>query len=613
MQVAACVGEVAGMAATGLSPPPSHPPNFSPPFPPPAAAEAAEVGENGCSFEGLRGATEASGEDCAPPSESIYSAEGGAWPGGAGESVRSGDLSLEEKRRMVHRISLCPEDALDLLQNWTRRELLQLICAEMGEERKYTGLTKSKMIERLLKLVSQNDPTSPLSPAALSCKVPDKEEVPGGPRKRRKSAHPPQKLPAGGAAPPAEMEPSSLPDGDKSQLRHCPNVACQAVLDAAEALCKRCSCCICHGFDDNKDPSLWLVCSADGCGLSCHLRCALRDERCGIARTDRADWLDGEFFCLSCGKKNGLIGVLRKQLAAAKDARRVDLLCKRVSLSHQMLQGTERLGGVQAIVDSAARRLKEEVGPLDHVSPKMARGVVKRLACGAEVQKLCALAVEAVDGALSAAPEPPPAAAADALPPHAGSPGSAVGLEEEAAAVNGGAARTNSQRGSTSSGDGAPGARKRARKSPKKKRSKKPARRSGDAADDDSVRNAPNGHGLPPPPAAGTGSKCEAPPKASPAAAGEPAERRYEYCVKVIRWLECEGHMEKEFRVKFLTWFSLKATAQERRVVSAFIDVLIDEPASLVDQLVDAFKDGICHGEPNRLRHGAALCTRLWH
>lgn len=88
------------------------------------------------------------------------------------------------------------------------------------------------------------------------------------------------------------------------------------------------------------------------------------------------------------------------------------------------------------------------------------------------------------------------------------------------------------------------------------------------------------------------------------------AEGQYEYCVKVIRWLECEGYMEKEFRVKLLTWFSLKATAQERRVVSAFIGVLIDEPESLVAQLADAFMDVICN---NKSVPWKGFCPRLWH
>lgn len=90
-------------------------------------------------------------------------------------------------------------------------------------------------------------------------------------------------------------------------------------------------------------------------------------------------------------------------------------------------------------------------------------------------------------------------------------------------------------------------------------------------------------------------------------------EREYEYCVKVIRWLECEGHMEKEFRVKFLTWFSLKATMQERRVVSAFIDTLIDDPPSLVGQLVDAFTNGICGKVKPVPVSWNSFCRGLWH
>lgn len=55
----------------------------------------------------------------------------------------------------------------------------------------------------------------------------------------------------------------------------------------------------------------------------------------------------------------------------------------------------------------AAKKLKEEVGPLRQVSLKMARGIVNRLSCGAEVQKLCSFAIEAVDSMLQADPEKP--------------------------------------------------------------------------------------------------------------------------------------------------------------------------------------------------------------
>jgi hypothetical protein len=78
-------------------------------------------------------------------------------------------------------------------------------------------------------------------------------------------------------------------------------------------------------------------------------------------------------------------------------------------------------------------------------------------------------------------------------------------------------------------------------------------------------------------------------------------DENFEYCVKVIRWLECQGHMKKEFRLKLLTWFSLRATEQERRVVNTFIQTLIDDPSSLAGQLVDSFSDIISN---KRARNG---------
>lgn len=82
----------------------------------------------------------------------------------------------------------------------------------------------------------------------------------------------------------------------------------------------------------------------------------------------------------------------------------------------------------------------------------------------------------------------------------------------------------------------------------------------------------------------------------------------YEYCIKVIRWLECLGHIEKAFRMKFLTWFSLRSTEQERRVVITFIRTLIDEPSSLAGQLLDSFSEIVTC---KRLRSG--FCSKLWH
>lgn len=88
-------------------------------------------------------------------------------------------------------------------------------------------------------------------------------------------------------------------------------------------------------------------------------------------------------------------------------------------------------------------------------------------------------------------------------------------------------------------------------------------------------------------------------------------ESAYEYSVRVIKWLEHEGHLDEDFRVKFLTWFSLKATMQERRVVNVFVDALIDDPPSLADQLIHTFMDEICSEQKPVPPLG--FCTRLWH
>ena len=93
----------------------------------------------------------------------------------------------------------------------------------------------------------------------------------------------------------------------------CKNSACKAVLSSEDTFCKRCSCCICHLFDDNKDPSLWLVCTSesgdrDCCGLSCHIECALQCQKAGVFSLGQFMLLDGSYCCASCGKVSGIIG-----------------------------------------------------------------------------------------------------------------------------------------------------------------------------------------------------------------------------------------------------------------------------------------------------------------
>lgn len=98
---------------------------------------------------------------------------------------------------------------------------------------------------------------------------------------------------------------------DSSSLWICKNPACRATLSTVAKFCKRCSCCICHKFDSNMDPSLWLKCSPDSssegsCGFSCHVECALRHGKVGNHALPLQ--LDGCYICAACGKASSIIG-----------------------------------------------------------------------------------------------------------------------------------------------------------------------------------------------------------------------------------------------------------------------------------------------------------------
>lgn len=93
----------------------------------------------------------------------------------------------------------------------------------------------------------------------------------------------------------------------------------------------------------------------------------------------------------------------------AKDTRRVDILCYRVSLGHKLLKGTQKYRNLYKIVDEAFKKLEAEVGPLTGFPVKMGRGIVNRLSVGPEVQKLCASALESLEklNSESILPDPP--------------------------------------------------------------------------------------------------------------------------------------------------------------------------------------------------------------
>lgn len=217
-------------------------------------------------------------------------------------------MSMEERRSLVRELSQWARGAPELLQSWSRRDLLELLCLEMGKERKYTGLTKFNIIENLLRIVSGKKKPGKSAEDAVDAAQPPPASPPPPAKRQRKNAHP-RRLPLEGSR---SMERIAGESVEASKL--CKNAACRASMSPEEPFCRRCSCYICHKFDENKDPSLWLVCGSeppsegDSCGASYHLECVLKREKGGVAGTDRGEGLDGSFYCVHCGKVNDLLG-----------------------------------------------------------------------------------------------------------------------------------------------------------------------------------------------------------------------------------------------------------------------------------------------------------------
>ncbi|XP_021759765.1 VIN3-like protein 2 [Chenopodium quinoa] len=573
------------------------------------------------------------------------------------DPAKCGGLPLEEKRELVREIAQCSEDAPEILSSFSRKELLEIICAEMGKERKYSGFTKLRMIQHLLNLMSKNmkrkntDNDLDLSLAKSS----------NGAKKQRKNESPAQL--------PTNQECVQGVGLNKSEVKTllCENLACRATLSQNDGFCKRCSCCVCHHYDDNKDPSLWLTCDSDppneggSCGMSCHIKCALKHERSGIMKNCKHGKVDGRFYCVSCGKINDLMSTWRKQLLVVKEARRVDVLCLRISLCHKILDGTERYKDLHKHVDTAAKKLKKELGPLDRVCEKMGRGIVNRLACGAEVQKLCASALDAFDNQPYKTSVNQKNTLTCQISFEESFPTSVVivldydnRLLEEFLGCRIWHRNSNLKdypekpscivlrpekkfkicdlqpcteyvcRVSLFSCTGVFGTWEAKWVTPQSIGTCALVSDEHDGIIDETPRNffqpfsecnnanksatvdhtaklrsltdinathIVNLGSIPTTP-----SKVDTRQDLVGASTKmlEALNRNYEFCVRVIKSLEQDGHLSIDFRVKFLTWYSLKATVQERRVVSAFVDTMLDDPPCLAEQLVDAFADIIC-------------------
>ncbi|XP_010443424.1 PREDICTED: protein VERNALIZATION INSENSITIVE 3 [Camelina sativa] len=591
------------------------------------------------------------------------------------ESSKPNGLNVSERRELIHALSDQPEEASELLHSWSRNEIMKIICAEMGKERKYTGLAKPKLIENLLSLVSR-----PLGETSCS-----------HPRNSRKK----QKKTIG-------------------YIICCENLACRAALGSDDTFCRRCSCCICQKFDDNKDPSLWLTC--DACGLSCHLECGLKQDRYGIGIG--SDDLDGRFYCSYCGKDNDLLGCWRKQVKVAKETRRVDILCYRLSLGQKLLRGTRKYRNLLELMDEAVKKLEGDVGPLSGWAMKMARGIVNRLSSGAQVQKLCSLAMEALDKMVSPSEsisrqgdkmstrveeiqaksvtvrldsEEPSSSLQNRITgfkmfcrkskdeeSSSSQVNSVVYLPETRSTIHGlepetefclrvvsfneeGELDESELRFSTLKDDGNEAG---ARQSPLTNSSsglcsnpslpedesnnvckscskengnkdnvehysvgeveseleaERPVKRKANKIDGrDSLmtpckRDTFKGkQGVNKRSKSRTVSVNEKPEfhKAANGVRGKDLG----HIVKTVRCLEEEGHIDKSFRERFLTWYSLRATDREVRVVKIFVETFMEDLSSLGQQLVDTFSERIL--SKNSSMPGlvtAGICLKLWH
>ncbi|CAF1698652.1 BnaC03g12980D [Brassica napus] len=519
-------------------------------------------------------------------------------------------LSVSERRELIHALSKQPEEASELLNSWSRDEIMKIICAEMGKERKYTGLAKPKLIENLLNLVSR-----PLG--ETSC--PNRK----GSRKKQKTT--------------------------TSYIICCENLACRAALGSEDTFCRRCSCCVCQNFDENKDLSLWIAC--EGCGLSCHLECALKEDGYGIG------FNDGSFHCVFCGKDSDLLGCWRKQVNVAKETRHVDVLCYRVSLGQKLLRGTRRYQNLLELMDEAVKKLEGDVGPLVSWEMKMARGIVNRLASGSQVQKLCYLAMEALDKMVSPLSESVSGQGdilsvrveeiqarsvtvrLDSEEPSSSSQNQITGVKDDGdEAGNRQRLLTNSSSGLCSNPSLPEDESNNVSKSCCKENSDNNNAEHCSAGEVESeieeervlkrkVNEIEGGDLLVITPCKrdafdgkqGGNKRSKSrtstkKPETNVAENGVGGDKDLGHIVKTIRCLEQEGHIDKSFRERFLTWYSLRATHREVKVVKVFVETFKDDLSSLGQQLVDTFSECV-QSKRSSTTGGvpAGICLKLWH
>lgn len=346
-----------------------------------------------------------------------------------------------------------------------------------------------------------------------------------------------------------------------SSLWVCNNPACRATQSTVPRFCKSCSCCICYRFDNYMDPSLWLKCTPDSgsegsCGFSCHVECALRHGKVGQLKVQ----LDGCYSCAYCSKVSSIIGCWKEQLKIASDSNRVDALCYRISLSYRLLNGTSKFRELHKFIEDLKANLEMEVGPINLTTGKMFRPYVCRLHAASRLQAMCKLAMRKAEELLSSN-----STSVSNLNVAEGSVLCSVPQHRSSAdesrlksirVTQGSCSRAGEVQHETL--QSLPDLNEEYREADLKPNTAPPTTSNGSGGLDDSFENI----------------------------------------VKTICELEHNSFVTEQFRMKFLTWFSMKAMEHERRIVRTFVQTMIDDSRRLAEQLIDTFSGIIFSSKP---------------
>ncbi|XP_018435842.2 VIN3-like protein 2 isoform X1 [Raphanus sativus] len=488
-------------------------------------------------------------------------------PYAAGESLKR--KNIDEKRQLVHELSNDSDSAFDVLMKWGRAELLQVLCAELGERKNKTRLKKDQIINKLLKVVSEKKDSSTTTERNS--------------KRQRKNV-------------------SSVKTTKGKDTLYCTNLACQDKVSREDIFCRRCSCCICGDYDSNKDPSIWLACDYDPpftCGFSCHLECALKSEKSGIKEDEPSHAVDGCYYCVSCGRTNSLLECWEKQLTIATETTRVDVLCSRLVLAQKLLKGTEKYTKLSEPVGKAVKCLETELGgPLNDLPSMKRRGNVTRLASAPNVKDLCSSALTLFDALTKIRFEDVDATSLTLIL------GSEKGTSSKGYIIHYRVwHRKASEKDYTEK-------LTCALVSPKtryvvsgltpateycfkvvsfrglKETSVVETKVSTKTSQEEETTSSEKEKQL--------ALKETVIEKAVGVSNGESSSDRgleFEDCVGVLRQLELGGNVDTEFRLKFLTWYGLHANSDKKNLVKGFVNQLVKDPKALADQLIRTFSD----------------------